>query len=212
MMKRAVLLFFALTVAIATFGQHSKILVQTNYGDFKVVLYDFTPKHRALLLDAVKSGVYANALFNRVIAGFVVQGGELDDSILEREAREQVEHPKRLAPEFDDRAYHKLGALGAGRDDNPSKSSYLNQLYFVVGKPVSEADLRALEQKKGINYTPEQRAAYLSKGGQPRLDKDYTVFGEVIEGLDVLLKISQVKTESGDLPMAEVVFSMSILE
>lgn len=196
---------------LTSVAQTDTILVKTDQGNFKVMLYDFIPKHRALLKKSVQEGVYSGAAFNRVIADFVVQGGELDESILTREANEPDKLPERLAPEFDERAFHKVGVLGAGRDDNPTKSSFLNQIYFVVGKKVSDADLNLLEDKKGIQYTDEQRAVYLEQGGQPRLDKDYTVFGEVVEGLDVLMEISKSPTDSKDNPLGKILFTMELL-
>lgn len=210
-MKRALVTVFALLIFSVCYGQTYKILVKTNYGNFKVLLYDYTPHHRQLLLDAIRAKVYDQAEFNRVIADFVIQGGDLDEEILAREAKD-ISAVERLSPEFDKRAFHKIGALGAGRDDNPTKSSFLNQLYFVVGKPVTEGDLHTLEQKKGIKYTPEQRRAYLTNGGQPRLDYDYTVFGEIYEGLDVVTAISKVRTTSTDLPVEKVLFTMEVIE
>ena len=115
----------------------------------------------------------------------------------------------RLAPEFDSKSFHKIGALGAGRDENPEKASFINQIYFVVGKPISEDELVALEHKKGIKFNEEQREIYLSKGGLPRLDGDYTVFGEVYEGLDVLLKISKLKTDQKDYPLEAIPFEIN---
>jgi cyclophilin family peptidyl-prolyl cis-trans isomerase len=211
-MRRTLSTIFALLVLTVCYGQSRKILVKTNFGNFKVLLYDYTPKHRQLLLDAIEKNVYHGAEFNRVIADFVIQGGELDEDILAREAKDATTVPKRLAPEFDKRAFHKVGALGAGRDDNPTESSFLNQLYFVVGKSVTEDDLRALEQKKGIKYTIEQRQAYLKNGGQPRLDQDYTVFGEIYEGLDVVMAISKVGTNASDRPLEKVLFTMEVIK
>lgn len=78
-----------------------------------------------------------------------------------------------------------------------------------MGKPVSEDELVALEHKKGIKFNEEQREIYLSKGGLPRLDGDYTVFGEVYEGLDVLLKISKLKTDQKDYPLEAIPFEIN---
>ena len=207
-MKSYLYLFVLIFVPMQFWAQSHKLQFKTTHGSFKVMLYDFTPKHQKLILDAIKDDVYKDALFNRIIENFVVQGGEHDDDIANREKGLPTNEHHRLAAEFDSRAFHKMGALGAGRDDNPQKASFLNQIYFVVGKPVSVNDLDTIEQKKGIKFTQEQRETYFSKGGLPRLDGDYTVFGEVYEGLDVLLKISKFKTNEKDAPLQPVSFEI----
>lgn len=190
-------------------AQTKKILFETDYGDVKVVLYDFTPKHRDLIIQSIGDSVYQQAFFNRVIKDFVVQGGEHDIDIEKREKEYPLTERLRLAGEFDDRAFHKMGALGAGRDDNDAKASFLNQIYFVVGKALTENDLNNMEVKKGIKFTKQQREKYILQGGLPRLDKDYTVFGEIYEGLDVILKISEVKTDKLDYPLYPIKFKLS---
>lgn len=189
-------------------AQTNRVLFQTDLGDIKVLLYDFTPNHRDLILKSIADSVYANALFNRVIEGFVVQGGEHDSDIEKREAADSMHRKPRLSPEFDERAIHKIGALGAGRDDNLEKASFLDQLYFIVGKSVSEDDLNKIEEKKGKKFSNTQREIYLKSGGQPRLDGDYTVFGEIYEGLDVLIKMSKVKTNSTNYPLSPIKFNL----
>ncbi|MHC5202104.1 peptidylprolyl isomerase [Myroides sp. LJL119] len=209
-MKKTILFLATFLCISGALAQSHKLLFKTNYGDFKVVLYDFTPKHQALILQAIEQGEYNDALFNRVVENFVVQGGEHDIDIAQREKDLPLKKKKRLAPEFNSQAYHKVGALGAGRDDNPEKGSFLNQIYFVVGDKVTQEDLAALNAKSDRNwsYNDEQTMDYLHKGGAPRLDGDYTVFGEVYEGLDVLQKISKVKTDSKDYPIEKVTFEI----
>ena len=207
-MKSYLYIFALFFMPMQFWAQSHKLQFKTAYGTFKVVLYDFTPKHQQLIMDAIKDDVYKDALFNRIIENFVVQGGAHDDDIAQREKDLPLNEHSRLAAEFDSRAFHKMGALGAGRDDNPQKASFLNQIYFVVGKPVTETDLEKIEQKKEIKFTKEQRETYLSKGGLPRLDGDYTVFGEVYEGLDVLLKISKLKKNEKDAPLQPVSFEV----
>ncbi len=198
------LVFFKLQLT----AQTHKLAFSTSKGTFKVVLYDFTPKHKQLILNAVMDSVYKDAFFNRIIKNFVVQGGEHDESIAEREKNIDLNKRQRLQPEFNNRAFHKLGALGAGRDENIEKASFLNQIYFVVGKPVSKTELKKIEQKKGVKFTKLQRKTYLKKGGLPRLDGDYTVFGEVYQGLDVLLELSKVATDKNDYPLQEIKFNV----
>ena len=206
MKKISLIIGLFLIWASGGYAQSKRILFKTEFGQFKVVLYDFTPHHRDLMLRSIQDTVYQNALFNRIIENFVVQGGEHDIDIEKREAADPTHRKPRLAAEFDDRAFHKMGALGAGRDANPEKASFLNQIYFVVGKKVAAADLDSLEIKKGLKYSNEQRKEYLAHGGQPRLDHDFTVFGEIYQGLDVILKISRVKTDKQDFPLTKVTF------
>ncbi len=207
---RVIFLLSASSLCISSLlAQSKKVLFQTSYGDIKVELFDFTPNHRDLILNAIKDSVYQDALFNRIIDGFVVQGGEHDLDIEAREKENPNLQKNRLPAEFDDRAFHRLGALGAGRDANFEKASFLNQIYFVVGKVVTEADLNSLEQNKGITFTKEQRIEYLRNGGLPRLDKDYTVFGQIVSGLDVIMKISRLPTDSNNFPLEKVPFKLS---
>ena len=197
--------FFTQTLLLA---QSHKLLFSTPYGSFKVVLYDFTPNHQKMFLKALSQDVYKEAFFNRVIKNFVVQGGMHDEEIAQLEKEIPKNERKRLPFEFNQRAYHKLGAMGAGRDNNPNKGSFFNQVYFVVGDKVTSEDLVAAEQKNGFRYNNLQRETYLTKGGLPRLDGDYTVFGEVYEGLDVLIKISQLPTNKKDVPVNSIPFEV----
>lgn len=183
---------------------------KTNQGNFEAILYDYTPNHRDLILTEIKKGTYKNAEFNRVIRDFVIQGGELDDSILTKEKAQKITNPQRLAPEFNPKAFHKIGALGAGRDNNSTKGSYFKQIYIVVGKPVNIIDLENLEIKKGVKYTTTQKEEYLKNGGLPRLDNDYTVFGEVTKGLAVALKISEAATNPEDIPLNPIIFKIKV--
>ena len=189
-------------------GQDVLVKFITSKGDITVVLYKETPLHQEMFLKAIESGVYQDAEFNRVIKGFVSQGGELDEAILAEEAKHPDVKPKRLPGEFPARGLHKKGAFGAGRDDNPEKSSYFNQIYFVTGRVMSANQLDALEQRTGKKWTTEARQVYQTIGGEPRLDGDYTIFGEILEGLDVLEKINAVATGDGDVPVERVSFKV----
>lgn len=206
------LLVFVLFIGFAQ-AQRQDVKVQfiTNMGNMTVLLYKETPLHQEMFLKAVADGVYDKALFNRVIKGFVSQGGELDDVILAQEAKTPEVKPLRLPGEFPARGLHKKGALGAGRDDNPAKASYYNQIYFVTGKVTTEAQLVALEKRKGITFSAEARKIYQTIGGEPRLDGDYTIFGEIIEGLEVLDKINAVATDAKDVPLKPVSFRVVLL-
>jgi cyclophilin family peptidyl-prolyl cis-trans isomerase len=211
-MRYLTLLITILFTCQYSFAQSRKIAFKTDYGTIKVLLYDFTPKYRDLILQSIQDSTYQSALFNRIIENFVVQGGEHDIDIAKREAANPTALKTRLAAEFDSRAFHKMGALGQGRDDNPEKASFLNQIYFVVGKNVTEDNLQKLETQKGIKFTKEQREEYLKNGGLPRLDGDYTIYGEIFEGLEVIMEISRFKTDKNDFPLSPVRFSVSVIK
>nr|WP_121274121.1 peptidylprolyl isomerase [Pedobacter schmidteae] len=205
--------FLFVFVWFVTFAKAQTVFVDfaTNKGNITVMLYDETPKHRDMFLDAIKHGIYKNAEFNRVIKSFVSQGGLLDDTILNREKR----HPKhltfRLPAEIKPSLFHKKGALGAGRDDNPEKASYYSQIYLVEGKKQTDAQLDAIEQKKNRKIPAAQREIYKTIGGTPHLDQDYTVFGEIVAGMDVAEAINQVATDKNDVPLSPVVFNAKVL-
>lgn len=207
-----VILLLQFTSLQVLHAQSTVVRFHTDYGTFKVMLYDFTPEHRDLFLKEIAAGTYRKALFNRIVSGFVVQGGEYDDDILKREQR-HGRTEGRLAPEFDDRAFHKIGALGAGRDENPEKASFFRQIYFVTGSHYREGEFDSMTVKYHKTFLPERRQYYLDHGGQARLDGDYTVFGEVVEGLDVLLRISRLPvTKPYHFPKKRVKFRVEVLQ
>lgn len=211
-MKKGMLLAAILFCGIIARAQSVLVKFTTNHGNFTVMLYDDTPKHQDMFLAEIKKGTYTNALFNRVIKEFVIQGGVLDDTTLLYEKQ----HPELGAPRFPaeikPNRFHKRGALGAGRDNNPEKASFFNQIYFVVGKKYTDAQLAELEQKKGITIPADHKQAYKTIGGIPRLDGDYTVFGEITQGYDVVEKISQLPTDKNDLPLSPVTFTARVLK
>lgn len=211
-MKNSFLLATLILLSISASSQTYHVLFQTNKGNIKVVLYDETPKHRDAFLKSVREGLFTNVAFNRVIKDFVSQGGELDETILEREAAHPEQPLKRIDAEIKPNLLHRKGALGAGRNDNPEKLSYLSQIYFVAGRKYTEAQLDALATKKGKPFSSQQREVYQSVGGTPHLDGDYTVFGEIVEGMEVADAINHVPTNSSDLPLTPVTFSVKILK
>ncbi|MNE25869.1 putative bifunctional phosphatase/peptidyl-prolyl cis-trans isomerase [compost metagenome] len=211
-MKKAVLfLLFAFTF-LSSKAQSVVVRFTTNMGNIDVMLYDETPKHRDMFVKAIKKGWYKNAQFNRVIANFVSQGGELDDTILNREKRHPELGVKRFPAEINPVVFHKKGALGAGRDDNPEKASYFTQIYFVAGKKRTDAELDALEKKRNRKIPEQQREVYKTLGGTPHLDGDYTIFGEIIAGMEVADAINAVATDKNDVPLKPVIFNLSIIK
>lgn len=210
-MKSLLLTLSVLFCMLLAKAQSAFVQFSTNKGNITVVLFDETPKHRDLFLQNIKKGLFDKAQFNRVIKAFVIQGGELDDTILNREKLHPGIPLQRIPAEISPALFHKKGALGMGRNDNPEKSSYISQIYLVEGKIQTDAQLDAIEQKKGIKYTPQQRETYKTIGGIPRLDQDYTVFGEIVEGLSVAEAINAVSTNKDDVPLTPVIFTPVIL-
>jgi cyclophilin family peptidyl-prolyl cis-trans isomerase len=183
-----------------------KVLIHTDLGDIKVALYNDTPKHRDNFVKLVKNGFYNGSPFHRVIKGFMVQGGGAPAGL--------PEMSDRVPAEFVPAHIHKKGALCAARmgdQVNPKKESSGSQFYIVQGSKVTAEQLNQYDQKRTVKYTPEQRTTYTTIGGTPFLDGDYTVFGEVIEGLDVVDKIAAVQTGAGDKPVKDLKMTMKVL-
>lgn len=210
-MKALIFSLFLVLLVTLVKAQSSFVRFVTSKGDITIMLYDETPKHRDMFLNGVKKGLYKNTVFNRVIKSFVSQGGELDDTILNREKRHPEFGVKRFPAELKPGLFHKKGTLGAGRDDNAEKASYFTQIYLVTGKKQTDAQLDALEAKKNRKIPAKQREVYKTIGGIPHLDQDYTVFGEIVAGMEVADAINQVATDKNDVPLSPVVFNPVVL-
>jgi peptidyl-prolyl cis-trans isomerase B (cyclophilin B) len=117
-----------------------------------------------------------------------------------------------IPAEFNSKLIHKKGALAAARTENPKKESSGCQFYIVQGKPMTDAELDMIQQRNGITYTPEQRNIYKTAGGTPFLDMNYTVFGEIVSGLDVIDKIAAVQTQPGDRPVQDVRMKITLVK
>lgn len=184
------------------------IEIQTSFGNMIVWLYDATPHHRDNFLKLVEQGYFDDLIFHRVINGFMIQGGDPNSRNAKPGQQLGSGGPGyTVQAEFVDTLFHKKGALAAARTGdqvNPEKKSSGSQFYIVQGRPSSEEELNMVESRKGFRYTKAQRDTYLSMGGTPFLDRDYTVFGEVVEGLDVIDKIAGVATLPGDRPKEDV--------
>ncbi len=192
------------------------IEIRTEYGTMTLRLFDETPAHRDNFLKLAEEGFYDGLIFHRVINGFMIQGGDPDSRDAPPGKALGSGGPGYQVPaEFADDLVHVKGALAAARTGdqvNPQKKSSGSQFYIVQGKPVTEQELQMIEARKGIQYTPDQREQYLQHGGTPFLDYEYTVFGQVIDGLDVIDKIAAVRTERGDRPSTDVVLHMIVIK
>ena len=191
------------------------VRIETKFGNMLVHLYDETPQHRDNFSKLAEEGYYQDLLFHRVIAGFMIQGGDPDSRNAAPTAQLGSGGPGYTIPaEINSRLIHKKGALAAARTGdavNPQKKSSGSQFYIVQGNPQTEALLTRVEDQKGFRYTEEQKNIYITLGGTPFLDQDYTVFGEVIEGLEVIDQIASVQTGRADRPIEDVKMKVVLL-
>ncbi|GMQ27534.1 peptidylprolyl isomerase [Algoriphagus confluentis] len=243
-----------------------KVEMKTNYGTMVLLLYDETPIHRDNFIKLVNEGIYDSLLFHRVIEGFMIQTGDTQSKSANSTARlGSSDLPYTLPAEIRPEYFHKKGAIGAARTNNPQRVSSSTQFYIVQGKIQNDSLLRhnqgrinqflsrhyavndpknkplldSLEQARAQrdsllavqlqakwnqiaeNYQefeayqipdPHQEI-YRKLGGSPHLDQSYTVFGEVISGMEVIDSIASVPTNRQDRPLSEVrILQMKILD
>ena len=189
------------------------VLLQTSNGDILIRLSDSTPLHRDNFLKLVKQGFYDSVLFHRIINNFMIQAGDPDSKNAPAGKPLGEGGPGYTVPaEFSSSLFHKKGVIAAAREGdnvNPSKASNGSQFYITQGKKFTDGGLDTLETHRlnGRKIPLDQREVYKTAGGTPHLDQGYTVFGEVIKGLDVIDTIAAVPTSKAadrDRPLKNV--------
>lgn len=176
------------------------------------MLYNQTPKHRDNFLKLAGEGFYNGTLFHRVIKEFMIQGGDPDSKTAKTgQTLGEGDLGYRVDAEFRDSLFHKKGVLAAARDNNPEKASSASQFYIVQGKKWTDEALDKL-RINGREIPASQRKIYKSIGGTPHLDQNYTVYGEVIKGLEMVDTIAAVKTASADRPVEDIAMEISVLK
>ena len=217
-MKITLLLSAVLILANSVFAQDlpqvkkkdrkKDVLLVTSLGEIKIRLSDSTPLHRDNFIRLVKSRYYDSVLFHRVIPRFMIQAGDPDSKRAEQGVLLGNGGPGyRIPAEFRATLFHKKGVIAAARDNNPEKSSSGSQFYITQGRVFTDAGLDSVETYRLKRKIPAwQREVYKSIGGVPHLDQNYTVFGEVVEGIEVVDRIAVVATnkELGDRPIENV--------
>lgn len=181
------------------------VRIETSMGNMVAEIFDSTPQHQDNFVKMVEQNYYDSLLFHRVIAGFMIQGGDPDSKNAPASKMLGSGGPGHtIKAEFLDSLAHVKGALAAARTNNPQKRSSGSQFYIVQGRPVDDQALNNKEAQHGFRYPSHVRKMYLEMGGTPFLDQEYTVFGRVIEGLDVVDKIAAVPTNGANRPNEDV--------
>jgi len=195
--------------------ERPEVLLETTEGNIRIVLYNETPKHRDNFMKLVRMQVYDSLLFHRVVKDFMIQGGDLNSKHAQPGQRLGTgELDYTIEPEFQlPEIYHRRGVVAAARESdniNPEQRSGACQFYIVWGKVFNDVTIGRVMEKVDsvthgkVKFTPEMIETYMTTGGTPHLDGQYTVFGEVVEGLNVVDKIQQVATDKYHRPYKDV--------
>lgn len=217
-MFKKLLSILLLTVSITASAKKPKntyVSIKTGKGECIVKLYNETPKHRDNFIKLVKEGYYNGTLFHRVIKGFMVQGGDpKSKTAVARQELGNGDLGYKIDAELRDSLFHLKGALAAARDDNPAKASSSCQFYIVQGKVFTDEELNMIEQQRlnGRKIPVWQRQVYKKTGGSPFLDQNYTVFGYVVRGIDLIDSIAGVEKDLNNRPKEDIKMEVSILK
>lgn len=192
-------------------NQENIVEINTSFGKIVVRLYQNTPLHRASFIYLCKNEYFNTTWFHRVSLDHVIQGGNSDGENTVK-ARNNIGR-YRLKNEINPSNFHKRGVLAAARSykNNESKVSNPFEFYITLGQVYSKAQLEVLEGKLKTSFSDLQIEHYVSKGGAPHLDSEHTVFGEVVEGMDVVEKINKVEVDSGEWPLMNVPITIKVI-
>lgn len=216
--------FFALfIISCSTFKKTTiaprkpvRVELTTDSGTIVLQLSDKTPLHRDNFVKLVNEKFYDGLLFHRVINNFMIQGGDPDSKNAKPGERLGEGSPKYTIPaEFDTSLFHKRGALAAAResdDSNPTKASSSSQFYIVDGQTFTDSQMDRIEEKTHITIPKNHREFYKTIGGDPFLDMNYTVFGEVVSGMDVVEKIANAPKDDNNRPLQDIKMRMRIIK
>jgi len=192
------------------------VKISTEYGDMIIKLYNGTPLHRDNFIKLAKGHFYDGTLFHRVIKNFMIQGGDPDSKGAAPGQMLGNGGPGYTIPaEFRKEYFHKKGVLAAAREGdniNPDKASSGSQFYIVQGRKWTNTELNTMEQQRHHLIPWEQKEVYMKIGGTPHLDGAYTVFGEVITGLEVIDSIAALPGDRSNRPLKDVKMTVTLIE
>ena len=211
---------FMLALAMTTLSATAQtttteVLLETTAGNIRIALYDETPQHRDNFLKLVKMNVYDSLLFHRVIKDFMIQSGDINSKhaqpgqLLGTGDFDYTQEPEFRLPLL----FHRRGVVAMARegdDVNPEMRSSACQFYIVCGRVLDDKKLNQIQERLDsttqgrVKLTPEMMATYKTVGGTPHLDGQYTVFGEVTEGLDIVDCIQQQPTDKYARPLEDI--------
>ena len=211
------LLLVALLGSLTAKAQTSttEVLFETTEGNIRIVLYDETPLHRDNFLKLTRMHIYDSLLFHRVIKDFMIQSGDTNSKNAKQGQRlgtgdfDYTQEAEFRLPQI----FHRRGCVAMAREPdivNPEMRSSACQFYIEWGKRFSSAEIEKVQERLDtmthghVKLTPEMIKAYKSVGGTPHLDGQYTVFGEVTEGLDVVERIQKAETDDYDRPFEDI--------
>lgn len=194
----------------------TRVKITTDSGVIIVRLYDKTPLHRDNFVKLANDHFFDSLLFHRVINGFMIQGGDPQSKHAPQGAMLGSGDVGYTIPaEFDTNFFHKKGALAAARQGdqvNPQKASSGCQFYIVQGRKYADGELNMMEMQMGRKFSPAKRRIYSTVGGTPFLDMNYTVFGEVESGLNVIDKIASLPGDGANRPLTDIRMKVEVLK
>ena len=213
--KNAFIGLMLLVCSSAMAQDRAEVEFQTTEGNIRIALFNETPQHRDNFMKLVRMEFYDSLLFHRVIKDFMIQGGDLHSKHAEPgKLLGEGELDYTIEPEFRlPQIYHRRGVIASARESdrvNPERRSGAAQFYIVWGKVFDDKRLAKVQERLDsatqgtVKLTPEMMETYKTIGGTPHLDGQYTVFGEVVEGMDVIEKIQGVETDKNDRPLEDI--------
>ncbi len=211
LISKIFIFIFLFSISNNSFAQNKETIIEitTDFGVMKARLYNSTPLHKENFINLIKKGFYDSLLFHRVINTFMIQGGDPTSKNADSSATlgsGEIPDLPTIPAEFRKNLIHKKGVLAAARDNNPEKKSSNCQFYIVHGKKTDTAQLNPEN-----SYTKEQKEIYQRMGGTPRLDQNYTVFGEVFAGMDIIDKIAVTPVNEMDRPKQNIRMKIKII-